>query len=157
MRYHEMLGDKVQRQFGIGEPAPVALGDRVHHDDCDALGHVNNTRYMVWFERLRITFMAHYGIGGLAVPGDPRVVIRSGHMHWMAEMFWREDYIATCRCTAMRRTSMTLQQTIWTQGKQCAQFDCILVMLSPDGIGRMAISDDIRARLQADGAVPEAI
>lgn len=150
-----LLTPEAQSGFGVTHAAPLAMADRVHHDECDALGHVNNTTYMVWFERLRIAFLSHYGISRLAHPEDPRVVIRSGHIHWIAEMFTGEAYLVTCHCIALRRTSLSLRQEVWSNGRQTAQFECVLVLLSPDGAGRMAIPDTIRQALIADGAVDE--
>lgn len=155
MQYHALLDDAAQHAFGIETPAPLAKADRVHHDECDALGHVNNTSYMVWFERLRIAFMSHYGIGTLGKPGDPRIVIRSGHVHWKSEMFWGDDYVVTCRCTTMRTTSLTLLQEIWSGGRACAAFDCVMVLLAPEGDGRYAIPENVRDALLHDGAVAE--
>ena len=155
MQYHCLLNPDQQRALGIETPAPLAMADRVQHDECDALGHVNNTSYMIWFERLRILFMEHYEIGMIGVPEDPRIVIRSGHIHWKAEMFRGADYVVTCRCTAMRRTSLTLQQEIWANGTCCASFDCVMVLLAPDGSGRFQIPDRARTVLARDGAIDE--
>ena len=155
MDYHVNLNPAAQRAFGLTQVAPLAIADRVHHDECDALGHVNNTSYMIWFERVRIRFMEHYAIGKLGNPDDPKVVIRSGEIHWMAEMFRDENYIVTCRCSGIRRTSMSLQQSIWSAGRQRARFDCVMVLLNPDGSGRMPVPDEVRTALEKDGAVSE--
>lgn len=155
MTYHRLLDPDAQAALGVHTAAPLAFADRVHHDECDALGHVNNTSYMIWFERLRIHFMEHYGIGRLGVPEDPRIVIRSGQIHWQAEMFRGDDYVVTCRCIAMRRTSLTLQQEIWSGAKCCASFECVMVLLAPDGDGRVNIPDAVRATLESAGAISE--
>lgn len=153
--YHTPLSLQQQSALGVDTPAPVARLDRVHHDDLDALMHVNNTRYLVWFERLRIHFMEHYGIGTLGCPEDPRVVIRSGEMHWVAEMLRAEDYVTTARCVAMRRTSLSLEQTIYAAGSLRARFTCVMVLLQPDGSARLPIPARVRAHLAADGALED--
>lgn len=153
--YHRLLDPDQQRAAGLDTPAPLAVADCVHHDDLDTLMHVNNTRYFVWFERLRIRHMQHYGIGTLDDPQSPRIVIRSGEVRFLQEMRDGEDYIVTASCPALRRTSMTLHQSIWAAGTCRATFDCVMVLLTPDGSDRMAIPDAIRTRLIADGATPE--
>lgn len=150
--YHVPLSPEQQRALGLEAPAPVARLDRVHHDDLDALMHVNNTRYLIWFERLRIHFMEHYGIGTIGAAEDPRVVIRSGEMHWVAEMLRGEDYLTTAHCVALRRTSLSLAQEIWAEGRLRARFTCVMVLLTPDGAEKMLIPNEVRARLIADGA-----
>jgi len=131
--YHQLLSADAQRAAGLPHPAPLAVADLVHHDDLDSLNHVNNTRYFVWFERLRIRHMTHYGIGVLNDPGSPRIVIRSGEVRFHAELRGGETYITTCTCTALRTTSMTLSQEIWAGGTLRATFTCVMVLLSQDG------------------------
>ena len=152
-----LLSDTEQRAEGLPVPAQVALADQVHHDECDALNHVNNTRYMVWFERLRIAFMEHLEISELGALDAPRVVIRSGHIHWIEEMLRGETYIATCQCVAVRTSSMSLTQSVWSGGRKRAQFDCVMVLLTPDGLARMPIPEAVRARLIDEGARDELV
>lgn len=155
LHYHQPLCADEQTAAGLPAPVALALADHVHHDDLDALLHVNNVRYFVWFERLRIRFMEHYGIGTIGDPGSPRIVIRSGQIHYVEEMLRGEDYVVTCHCTALRTTSMTLRQEIWSSERIRATFDAVMVLLSQDGQSRVPIEDDIRARLIADGARQE--
>ena len=153
--YHRLLSVDQQRDHGVGEPAPIAQAGHVHHDELDALMHVNNVVYFVWFERLRIAFMEHYGIGSIGGTDGPRIVIRSGEIHYIEEMVRGEDYIVTTRCVAMRRTSMTLDQVIWSNARKRATFRCVMVLLSQTGATRTPITDEVRARLIADGAAEE--
>lgn len=153
--YHRLLNTDEQRSLGVAEPAPIARADQVHHDEIDALMHVNNGSYGTWFERLRIHFMEHYDIGTIGKADDPRVVIRSGDIHWISEMVRGEDYVVTTRCTALRTTSLTLEQVVWSDGRKRARFECVMVLMRPDGQEKMAIPDAIRRRLVADGAAQE--
>lgn len=152
---YSLLSHDAQRTLGVDEPAQIAVADRVHHDELDTLFHVNNARYMVWFERMRIRFMEHFGIGALDDPSAPRVVIRSGHIHWIEEMKNGQAYVVTCQCVALRTSSMTLNQCVWSGGRKRTQFDCVMVLLTPDGKGRMPIPPAIRTRLLAEGARDE--
>ena len=42
---------------------PVTLEFPVHWGDVDALRHVNNTRYIAWFETARVEYLRHLGFG----------------------------------------------------------------------------------------------
>lgn len=150
--YHQPLDHAQQTHLGIAPTAPLAVADRVHHDDLDTLNHVNNTRYFVWFERLRIRHMQMYGIGRLNDPDSPRIVIRSGEVRFVEEIRAGTDYVVTTTCSALRTTSMTLDQAIWAEGRVRAAFSCVMVLLTQDGANRMPIPQDIRDRLIADGA-----
>lgn len=151
--YHTQLDADQQTALGIIPAAPLAVADRVHHDDLDTLNHVNNTRYFVWFERLRIRHMRMYGIGKLNDPDSPRIVIRSGEVRFIEEIRAGTDYVITTTCSALRTTSMTLDQAIWAEGRKRATFSCVMVLLTQDGSERMPIPQDIREKLIADGAV----
>jgi acyl-CoA thioester hydrolase len=151
---HIPLTDIQQRAAGLHMPAPLAVADRVHHDELDALMHVNNVRYMVWFERLRIQFMERYTIGTIGDPSSPRIVIRSGEIRYHSEMLRGDNYITTCACSAFRTTSMTLQQEIWSSGNLRASFSCIMVLLTADGSERSPIPESVKAQLIKDGATP---
>ncbi|MEM1371759.1 MAG: acyl-CoA thioesterase [Pseudomonadota bacterium] len=153
--YHRLLTLDEQRALDVKEPAPLAMAGRVHHDELDALLHVNNVVYFVWFERLRIRLMEHYGIGTIGAPEDPRIVIRSGEVHYIEEMLRDEIYIVTTAPVAYRRTSMTLEQVIWSDGRRRATFRCVMVLLTPDGSARMSIPETVTSQLIADGAVAE--
>jgi len=152
--FHTPLSPAEQRRAGLPAPVALAVADQVHHDDLDALMHVNNVRYMVWFERLRIAFMEYYGIGTIGDPTSPRIVIRSGDIRYHAEMLRGETYVTTCQCSAFRNTSLTLRQEIWSSATLRASFTCIMVLLTYDGSARAPIPSKIKDRLIKDGATP---
>jgi acyl-CoA thioester hydrolase len=153
LRYHTNLSAAEQTAAGLKTPAPLAYGDRVHHDELDSLNHVNNVRYFVWFERLRIRFMEVHNIGTIGDPNSPRIVIRGGEARYVKEMVRDEDYIVTTRCTGFRNTSLTLEQEIWSGGTLRATFTCVMVLLTQDGAERMPIPQHIKTTLtKSDGA-----
>lgn len=158
MIYHTPLSAQAQTALGIDPVQPLAMGDRVRFSELDVLNHVNNAVYMEWFERLRVKYLQDWGVSGYDSDTDPRIVIRSGTIHYRQEMRMDEDYVTTCGCTAFRTTSFSLHQQIWADGTLRATFDCVLVLLTPDGAARLAIPDAVRARfVDVDTARPEGI
>tara|TARA_R110002049_G_scaffold23545_10_gene83679 strand:+ start:63505 stop:63984 length:480 start_codon:yes stop_codon:yes gene_type:complete len=156
MIYHTPLDVGAQQVLGISPPQPLAMGDRVRFSELDALRHVNNAVYMEWFERLRVRYVQDWGLSGYDAATDPRIVIRSGQIHYRQEMLMDEDYVVTCGCLAYRNTSFTLRQQLWSGGGLRATFDCVIVLLTPDGAARSAIPAAVRARFDTiDGAKPE--
>lgn len=158
LRYHTPLDADVQSDLGITPPAPLAMADRVRFSELDVLNHVNNAVYMQWFERLRIRYTQDWGLSRYMGTGaDPRIVIRSGQIHYREEMRMDEDYVVTCGCTGFRTTSFSLAQTLWSGGTLRATFDCVLVLLTHDGSGRFPIPDPVRQRfVDVDGAAADA-
>lgn len=154
-KFHCPLSIPDQALLGISDPRAVARADQVHHDECDALNHVNNTSYLVWFERLRIRFMEHYELGSLTDANGPRIVIHSGQIQWLGETFRDEIYVVTTGCTAIRTSSMTLEQSVWVDGQKRASFTCVMVIMTPDGSKKMPIPHHARSKLLSDGARQE--
>ena len=154
--YHTPLSADQQRAAGINAPQPLAMSDQVRFSELDTLNHVNNAVYMEWFERLRIRYVQDWGLSGYDRESDPRIVIRSGQIHYRQEMRMDENYIVTCACTAYRKTSFSQAQQLWSGGIMRATFDCVLVLLTPDGSGRYPIPDAVKTRFDTiDQARPE--
>lgn len=155
LKYHTPLPASDQTRFGIVNPAPLAMADQVRFSELDVLKHVNNAVYMQWFERVRVRYTQLYGLSK-RLDGDtgPRIVIRSGSIHYRQEMLMDEDYVVTCGCTEFRKTSFTMHQELWAGGTLRANFDCVLVLLHQDGSGRYPIPEEVRRRFaQTDGAI----
>ena len=146
--YHTPLSAQAQTAFGMAAPQPLAMADQVRFSELDVLNHVNNAAYMTWFERLRVRYMQEWGISGYDRSDDPRIVIRSGTIHYREEMRMDEDYVVTCGCTAYRTTSFSLHQQVWAQGRMRATFDCVMVLLTPDGAARYPIAPGVRRRFE---------
>ena len=155
--YHTPLTPSEQAELGIDPPQPLAMADQVRFSELDVLNHVNNAVYMEWFERLRIRYTQDWRISTYDDGSDnPRIVIRSGAIHYRQEMRMDESYVVTCRCTAFRTSSFTMAQQLWSGGTLRATFDCVLVLLTEDGVGKFPIPEHVRSRfLSVDGAAPE--
>lgn len=155
--YHIPLSAAQQAVEGLDPVQPLAMADRVRFSELDPLNHVNNAAYMSWFERLRVRYAQDWGISQYNEHGtNPRLVIRSGAIHYRQEMRMDEDYIATCACSAFRNSSYTLDQQLWAGGTLRATFECVMVMLLPDGSEKQPIPAAVRARFVAvDGAIEE--
>jgi acyl-CoA thioester hydrolase len=138
--YLTPLSHDQQRSFGVPDPWPLAIADRVRFAELDPLNHVNNVAYLIWFESARVTYFKHVGISTYEDDAaEPRIVIRRGEIDWLQEMHADEDYVILSRAVEYRNTSFTLQQEIWAGGTKRAAFTCVIVLLHPDGSGRMPI------------------
>jgi acyl-CoA thioester hydrolase len=137
-----------------GVPAPWTFGhaDRVRFYELDALGHVNNTVYLKWFETQRVRWFGDRGMGQLR-PEDPTFVIRSLTCEFLAPMFLDQEYIVTARCESFRRTSLTKTYAIWSGGRPCATGAAVIVMTDRTGAEKVPLTDDQRQMLtDRDGA-----
>lgn len=154
--YLTPLTPEQQAQLGISPAKPLALADKVRSSELDPLNHVNNARYFEWFERLRVAYIEHIGLAEYRGDANgPRIVIRSGMIHYRQEMLMGEDYIVTCACKAFRKTSFTLAQEVWSGGTLRADFECVMVLRTQDGQAGYPIPDAIRAYFEKEGATSE--
>lgn len=154
--YLTPLAAEAQRALGISRPWPLAIADRVRFGEIDPLNHVNNVAYLTWFETARVVYFKQIGLSRYKDPDvEPRIVIRRGEIDWLREMRANEDYVVLSRTIAYRTTSFTMEQEIWAGGSKRAAFTCVIVLLEPDGSGRMPIPDNIRAHFHTVDGVPE--
>lgn len=138
--YLTPLSTDQQRAIGVTEPWPLALADRVRFAELDPLNHVNNVAYLIWFETARVAYFKRVGISTYENDAvEPRIVIRRGEMDWLQEMRADEDYVILTRAVDYRTSSFTLRQEIRAGGTVRASFTCVIVLLQPDGSGRMPI------------------
>ncbi|MFK7877297.1 MAG: acyl-CoA thioesterase [Paracoccaceae bacterium] len=157
--FHTPLTPGQQMQAGLDIVQPLAMADQVRFSELDVLNHVNNAVYMEWFERLRVRYIQDWGISRYDGAADsPRIVIRSGKIHYLQEMRMDEIYIATCGCTAYRTSSFSLRQQLWSGGTLRATFDCILVMLTQDASAKYHIPPTVLDYFKSrDGASFDAV
>ena len=143
------------RALGI-EGWPFGMAGRVAFADLDPLAHVNNAVYFRWFEALRVTYLRAWGLSRYSDPGtEPRIVIRSTECRYITEMRHDESFVVTGRTTAFRRTSFTMDYAIHAPDLR-ATGSAVVVLLSPDGSGRLEIPDPVRQRfVEIDDAAAE--
>jgi len=159
LRYHARLDKDELRAVGIPAPWRFGLADRVRFAEIDALGHVNNTAYLTWFESFRPPYLGARGVTDYG-PASPRLVLKRATVDYRAEMFQGMDYVVTGRTCAFRRTSFTMEFAVWLPdpaGAVCtATGEAIVVLLNRDAPGRYPIPEaGRRAFTQEDGAEAE--
>ncbi|MCL3883439.1 thioesterase family protein [Marivita sp. GX14005] len=149
------LSPEQQRAADLAEPWPLAHVDRVRFSELDPLGHVNNVAYLTWFEIARVAYFKHIGLSRYRdAEAEPRIVIRRGELDWLKEMHADEPYVITSKTVAYRTSSFTMAQEVWSGGTQRAAFRGVIVLLRPDGSGKMPIPQAIRDHFHQVDGVP---
>ncbi|MEJ6395041.1 thioesterase family protein [Gymnodinialimonas sp. 2305UL16-5] len=156
--YHTPLPADRLRACGIPAPWRFGLADRVRFGELDALGHVNHTAYLRWFESFRLPFLKARGVTDYG-PNAPRLVLKQVTCTYEVEMGLGLDYVVTGRVSRFRTTSFTMDFAVWLPGKpakRTAHGGCIVVLLNREGAGRFPIPQIGRAAFLAeDGAEAE--
>jgi len=157
LTYLTPLDAPALRDLGIPAPWSFGLADRVRFGELDALGHVNHTAYLRWFESFRLPYLAARDVTRYS-PTCPRLVLRSVAATYHAELFGSTDYVIAGRTVRYRRTSFTMEAAIYSlpQAKLHCSAEAVVVLLNPDGNGRAPIPEaGIEAFRDLDGAVSE--
>lgn len=142
--------------LGIPEPWSFGIADRVRFGELDALGHVNNTAYLRWFESFRLPYLRHCKVTQYR-PEDPRLVLAEIGCRFRAEMLNGEDYIVTGRTRSFRTSSFVMDYAVWRlpDPTLCAEAHAVIALRSPDGTGKFSIPAAARQAFEAGGAVSE--
>ena len=144
---------------GAGVPEPFAFGqaDRVRFHELDVLDHVNNARYLSWFETFRIAYLNAYGLGDYAsAETRPALILRQVSVHYHAPLHLNEVYVVTGRATAYRRTSWTMEYRVYAGGVHRTTGSAVIVLMDRDFEARRPLPDAyVRAFRERDGATAE--
>lgn len=147
------LSTDTLRGLGIPEPWTFGQADRVRFYELDALGHVNNTAYLRWFETVRVGWFAEYGFSHYRAE-DPTFVLRAITCDYHAPMFLNERYVVTARCESYRRTSFRKVYGVWAEGQLKVEGSAVIVMTDKPGTTKMPLPESWQRILEErDGAV----
>ncbi|MEM9032771.1 MAG: acyl-CoA thioesterase [Pseudomonadota bacterium] len=129
--------------------------DRVRFYELDALGHVNNTAYLRWFETVRVGWFAEYGLSNYG-PEDPTFVLRQVACDYYAPMYLSETYVVSARCVSFRESSFVKEYGVFADGKLKALGRAVIVMTDPKGTTKMPVTEAVRKVLESrDGAIAD--
>ena len=153
--FHTPLTPQQQKSVGLDATWTFAIADKVRFAELDPLNHVYNVAYLTWFESARVAYFQHIGLSQYKdSKREPRIVIRRGIVAWLQEMRAEEVYVVASKTIAYRTTSFSMAQEIWSGGTLRATFECVIVLLTPDGSARMPIPNEIREGFHQIDGVP---
>ncbi|GIT92355.1 hypothetical protein JANAI62_28130 [Jannaschia pagri] len=148
-----LTGDLL-RQAGVPEPFAFGQADRVKFHELDVLDHVNNARYLSWFETFRIAYLRAYGISDYAdTEGRPVLVLKSVAIDYRAPLHLEDTYVVAGRTRAYRRTSWAMDYAVFCDGKLCATSNAVICLMENDFVTKKPLPERyIQAFETRDGA-----
>lgn len=115
--------------------------------DTDALGHINNTRLPVWFE------LARNDVFRLFTPDlDPKkweLILARIEVDFVGELFYGEEVEIRTYIEQIGRSSFTVGQEAWQQGRLGAKGQATLVHYSFVKKQSLPLSGELRQALEA--------
>ena len=130
------------RQAGVPEPFAFGHADRVRFHELDVLDHVNNARYLSWFETFRVVYLRDYGLGDYATEAwCPAGVLKGVSVDYHRPLHLEDVYIVAGRTRAFRNTSFTMEYGIWRDGALCATSEAVIVLMQADFVTKRPLPE----------------
>ena len=106
---------------------PYRLTDNVRFADLDPNQHVNNAVYATYFETGRVTLVKDRSLG-LMPQGLSWMMVRLD-MHFRSELRWPGTIEMGLGLTKFGRTSVTLDQVVFSEGNCVASAQAVTVLI----------------------------
>ena len=114
--------------------------------ETDALGHINNNTYGVWFEAARDEifriFMPTANIK------EWNLIMAHSSFDFLKEVFWGKEVIVKTAITKLGNSSIELIHAVYQDGKLCTTGKCILIHYNFVTKTSVKIPDKIRLELE---------
>jgi acyl-CoA thioester hydrolase len=128
------------------EDFPYRLSDNVRFGDLDPNQHVNNAVYATYFETGRVTLMKDRSLG-LMPQGLAWIMVRLD-IHFRAELRWPGTIELGLGVTKLGRTSVTLEQVVFSEGRCVASAQAVTVLIDDLTRKPTPLTDDIIRNFQ---------
>jgi acyl-CoA thioester hydrolase len=132
---------------------PVTVRQPVAWGEIDALGHVNHTVFLRWFENVRLAWFERVGIGASLRDPTSHVgpILARIECDYRAPVEFPDTIWASARCVELGRSSLTLHNQIWSERRAAivAEGRVVMVMLDYAAQRSVAIPEPVRAAILA--------
>ena len=131
--------------------APVSVTIPVQWGDMDAFGHVNNTRYLAWFESARIAYFLATGIATDAARGGVGPILATTTCDFLGPVVYPATVIVDVRVSKVGETSMTHEYEIRDAAqtdKLYAKGSSVIVMIDYGTGKKVRVPDDVRGAIE---------
>ncbi|CAM3927280.1 acyl-CoA thioesterase [Arcobacter cloacae] len=114
--------------------------------ETDALGHINNNTYGVWFEAARDDifhiFMPKANIK------EWNLIMAHSSFDFLKEVFWGKEVIIKTGISKLGNSSIELCHAVYQEGKLCTTGKCVLIHYDFTTKVAVRIPDNIRIELE---------
>lgn len=115
--------------------------------ETDALGHINNNTYGVWFEAARDEifriFMPKANVK------EWNLIMAHSSFDFLKEVFWGKEVLVKTGVTKLGNSSIELCHAVYQEGKLCTTGKCILIHYNFVSKEAVRIPDNIRTILES--------
>jgi len=116
-------------------------------NDTDALGHISNTSFPVWFEESRTSLFKIFH-PSLELKTWPLILART-EIDFLAQTYWGAEVIVKTYIGKLGNSSCHVNHEAWQDEKMVAKGSAILIYFDYTTNKSMPIPSDIREQLTA--------
>lgn len=129
---------------------PVIFEQRVAWGDMDAFGHVNNVMFYRYLESARIAYLEHLQV----FDDSSMTVLASSSCQYLKPVFFPDTLHIGARVSKLGNTSCVMTYAVYSTQQQAvvATGEAVVVRLNKAGTQKLAISDELRARIITEEA-----
>ncbi|WP_428026025.1 acyl-CoA thioesterase [Arcobacter sp.] len=114
--------------------------------ETDALGHINNNTYGVWFEAARDEifriFMPKANVK------EWNIIMAHSPFDFLKEVFWGKKVIVKTGVIKLGNSSIELGHAVYQEGKLCTTGKCVLIHYNFETKQAVSVPKDIREELE---------
>jgi acyl-CoA thioester hydrolase len=135
--------------FDTLEGFPITLRFPVHWSEMDAYGHVNNSRYFVWFESARIDYLSHIGLVSAGHSGMGPI-LASTHADFLKPVVFPANVLAGARVSRIGRSSITMEYAVVDADRSTlyARGGAVIVTIRYPEYEKMQVPPEVRAAIE---------
>ncbi len=122
----------------------------VRYGDLDPQGHVNNAKFLTYFEQARGYYLVHLDLFGMDQSFEELgVIIADIHIHYRAPVTWGTPIKVGVRTARIGSRSLTLEQCVMNSSIERLYADGTVILVAYDYRERksIAVPDEWRERI----------
>jgi acyl-CoA thioester hydrolase len=130
---------------------PVSVTIAVQWGDMDAFGHVNNTRYLAWFESARIAMFQRLGVATGNTGHAVGPILATTTCDFVVPVVWPATVVVGTRVAKVGESSVTQEYEIRdadASDKLYAKGSSVIVMFDYGAGKKVRVPDDVRAAIE---------
>ena len=136
---------------------PMAVVDTVRFSDCDMLGHVNNARYLSFFEEARIQYIKDAAAAASDATLGGNYILLSASVRFHVPAHFGDTLECCARVLKIGNTSLEFEQAVFRGGVLIAEGTAVIVAMNYADGSKERVGDNTRAavkKLEAGREVP---
>lgn len=115
--------------------------------DTDALGHINNASFLMWFEKARRPIFECF-VPSLS-PKDWNLILAKVDLSFLAQTYYEKDVEIETTISKLGNSSVTILQECFQEGVKTCSSSAVLVHFDYEINESIQIPSDIREKLKS--------